>query len=197
MDSENRIAQEIVNQTSKKEKLSENDHQYKLKAKINADRNCIERHFIVGDYVLAKQTKQHKLSTNYEPTFYVITQVQGSSIRARRINDNREIFRDASHFKLANTILADKDIIQPERQEKTLLTPIEPPKRLEKPLGTPEKPLMIHEIPLSTSEKTNKGKTPEVEISSNKEEEKETSHQVDIQPRRSGRERKKVIKMNL
>ena len=49
------------------------------------------------------------MSTAYEPQFYVIIEINRSSIKARRINDDKLIHRDASHFKLANALLEDRE----------------------------------------------------------------------------------------
>ncbi|PFX14222.1 hypothetical protein AWC38_SpisGene21635 [Stylophora pistillata] len=69
------------------------------------DTNTKEHNFIVGDYVLLKQKKVNKWSTAYEPIFYTIIRISGSTITARRVTDRREICRDSSHSKLANAIM--------------------------------------------------------------------------------------------
>lgn len=69
------------------------------------DTNTKEHNFIVGDYVLLKQKKVNKWSMAYEPIFYTIIRISGSTITARRVTDRREICRDSSHSKLANTIM--------------------------------------------------------------------------------------------
>ena len=85
----------------KQEVINDRDRQYKEKLKEQAEnRNTKPHSFIVGYYVLLKQQKKNKWSTAYEPAFYIIYRIAGSSIGARRITDGREIFRDASHFKL-------------------------------------------------------------------------------------------------
>ena len=66
--------------------------------------------FIQGDYVLLKQRKVNKGTTPFEPAFYMVIKIQGSTVTARHIQDGREITRDASHFKLANsTVQNDVD----------------------------------------------------------------------------------------
>ena len=102
------IAEEAV-EKSKNTDITEADHQYKKKMKTYADKNTLERNFVRGDHVLVRQIKKHKLSTAYEPQFYVIIEINGSSIKARRINDDKLIHRDASHFKLANALLEDRE----------------------------------------------------------------------------------------
>ena len=43
-----------------------------------------------------------------EPAFYIIYKIEGSKISVRRVTDGREISRYASQFKLANTLVTDK-----------------------------------------------------------------------------------------
>jgi len=96
-------------ETEKKETneiIEHNDEKYKNK--FNANRRTKERKLIPGDYVLVKQPKRNKWSTQYEPTFYIVTETKGSQIRARRIYDEREITRDISHFKLANQLVNER-----------------------------------------------------------------------------------------
>ena len=83
--------------------MDEKDKLYK-KMKCSGT-NTREHNFIVGDYVLLKQKKVNKWSTAYEPIFYTIIRISGSTITARRVMDSREICRDSSHFKLANAII--------------------------------------------------------------------------------------------
>ena len=49
----------------------------------------------------------YKWSTAFEPAFYIVTRVDGSSIVARRITDGRNVYRDSSQFKLANALIGD------------------------------------------------------------------------------------------
>ena len=72
-----------------------------------ANRNFKEHNFAIGDHVLLKQSKRNKWSTAYEPAFYVVTRVDGSSIASRRIKDGREVYRDASQYKQANMLIED------------------------------------------------------------------------------------------
>ena len=52
-------------------------------------RHTKEHNFIIGDHVLLKQKKTNKWSTVYEPAFYIITRVDGSSIAARSRGGSR------------------------------------------------------------------------------------------------------------
>ena len=96
----------IVENGKLNEAMNRRDLEYKEKIKKNREStNTREHHFIVGDYVLLKQKKVNKWSTPFEAAFYIIFQVHGSSIGAKRVTDGREVYRDASHFKLANAIV--------------------------------------------------------------------------------------------
>ena len=50
----------------------------------------------------------NKWSTAYEPIFYTVIRISGSTITARRATDGREITRDSSQFKLANAIMHEE-----------------------------------------------------------------------------------------
>ena len=84
--------------------MDQRDNQYKQKMKQER-RNTKEHNFILGDYVLLKQRKHNKWSTPFEPAFYVIIKINGSSVTVRRITDGWEVCRDSTHFKLANSIM--------------------------------------------------------------------------------------------
>ena len=83
--------------------INRRDDQYK--ANMSNKTPAKEHSFIQGDYVLLKQRKVNKWTTPFEPAFYTVIKIQGSTVTARRIQDGREITRDASHFKLANSVM--------------------------------------------------------------------------------------------
>ena len=87
--------------------MTRKDAKYKQKIKLNREsrRNIHEANLLLGDYVLVKQPRRNKWTTAYEPTFYIITNIAGSQIIARRVTDNRTVCRDASQFKLANSMI--------------------------------------------------------------------------------------------
>ena len=86
--------------------VNKRDKEYKQKTKQNAqNKNTKQHNFTIGDHVLLKQKKTNKWSTAFEPAFYTITQIDGSRIAARRITDGRDVYRDASQFKLANALI--------------------------------------------------------------------------------------------
>ena len=87
--------------SAKNPNTTKHDKKYKQKAKLNAEKTNTKHHnFAVGDQVLVKQKRTNKLATTFEPNAYTITKIKGSSIQAKRLSDGREIFRDASYFKL-------------------------------------------------------------------------------------------------
>jgi len=89
--------------------VNKRDEEYKQKIKQNAqNKNTKQHNFIIGDHVLLKQKKKNKWSTSFDPAFYNITQINGSSIAARRITDGPEVYRDASQFKLANALIENE-----------------------------------------------------------------------------------------
>ena len=88
--------------------IDERDKLYKEKMR-RSGKNIREHDFIMGDYVLLKQKKVNKWSTAYEPIFYTVIRISGSTITARRVTDGREICRDSSHFKLANAVMHEED----------------------------------------------------------------------------------------
>lgn len=102
------VRTKLHHQTRESSDINEMGERYKEKIKQDAEnRNIKEHNFIVGDHVLLKLKKSYKWSTAYEPAFYIVTRTDGSSIVARRITDGREVYRDASQFKLANALIQD------------------------------------------------------------------------------------------
>ena len=203
MDHENTIAKDIVESSKKESTLDQKDMEYKLKMKQYADKHSLERHFVRGDYVLVRQSKKHKLSTAYEPAFYVIVGVQGSSIRARRIQDNKEIFRDASHFKLANTVVDRASVehthptahLEHNQEEYINRDQLRTTSEASKKRNTNQEQEKTDQPTLSEeAEEEEKITTPQRPES---EPQVEVQEQASQPPRRSGRIRKPVEKMNL
>ena len=79
----------MIDAVSKKpqgEDMDERDSEYKEKIKKRQEnRNTKDHNFIVGHYVLLKQAKKNKWTTAYEPNFYKIYRINGSSVAARSI----------------------------------------------------------------------------------------------------------------
>ncbi|CAG2246282.1 unnamed protein product [Mytilus edulis] len=96
-------------------KINEKDKSYKDKIKHQAEnRNTRKHNLKIGDYVLLEQNKRDKWTTAYEPAFYVVFVVNGSTIGARRVTDGREIRRDASKFKIANKLVKEEEYGPPQ-----------------------------------------------------------------------------------
>ena len=82
-------------------KINTRDAEYKRKMNEKKEnRNFRDNQLILGDYVLVKQPKTNKWSTAYEPTFYNVTRIDRSKIKAKRVTDGRIISQDASHFQI-------------------------------------------------------------------------------------------------
>ena len=84
------------------EQARENDHQYKVKAKRNADRRRRAKpaHLNVGDRVLVKVTgKSNKLCGSFYPNPYVVTELCGTQVCVRR-GDGRVFRRNKSCVKV-------------------------------------------------------------------------------------------------
>ena len=89
--------------------ITTNDREYKRKWTTSGCRQKDTQHKIApGDVVLLQQKKRNKWSTAYESEPYTIIRVDGSSIAARRASDGREVYRDATHFKLTRNFPIDK-----------------------------------------------------------------------------------------
>ena len=86
---------------SKMEKeITDKDRQYKKKWDDQHRHPKTKEHeFMVGEKVLLKKKKENKWSTAYEHEHYTVTEVDGSSIQAKRKSDGRTVYRDASKFK--------------------------------------------------------------------------------------------------
>jgi hypothetical protein len=75
---------------TKEKGINERDKCYKEKIKHKAEnRNTRKHDFKIGDYVLLEQNKRDKWSTVYEPAFYNIFVINGSTVGARRVSDGR------------------------------------------------------------------------------------------------------------
>ena len=80
------------NQIPKSEIINQHDREYEIKVKSNAEnRNTRPHDIMLEDYVLLKQMKNNKYSTAFEPAFYIVYRIDGSSIAARRVTDGREV----------------------------------------------------------------------------------------------------------
>lgn len=90
--------------TNKKIKQRDKEYKQNVLNKHSQKRRYREHSFKISDRVIFKQEKRNKWSTAYELEPYIIYKISGSSIGAQRKSDGRKVFRDSSHFKLANNI---------------------------------------------------------------------------------------------
>lgn len=89
-----------VIRNEKENNINERDKIYKMKIKNYAENKNTRVHtFTIGDYVLLEQKKINKWTTPYEPEIYIVYNIKGSSIWARRLSDGREVCRDSTCFK--------------------------------------------------------------------------------------------------
>ena len=81
--------------------ITQRDQEYKKKwDNYHRHPSCQKNKFQLQDKVLLKRKKINKWSTAHEKENYVIVEINGSSITAKREKDGRTITRDASRFKL-------------------------------------------------------------------------------------------------
>ena len=75
--------------------------------------------------MLVKQEQKNKWSTPYKPIFYIVCDIQGSRVTARRTADGCTVCLEASFFKLVNAVMNTADEIEtsnPEPQKATTET---------------------------------------------------------------------------
>ncbi len=123
--------------------IDRRDAEYKRKMKEQRENKQYQKNnLILGDYVLVKQPKRNKWSTEFEPIFYMVIEIEGSKITARRVTDGRIIIRDASQFRLVNNLINNTDdgnIEQPKMPETMYKdTPVRPERISEKPVNHPD-----------------------------------------------------------
>ena len=117
-------------QNPENERMNIKDSNYKQKMKEKGEnRNTRKTLLVLGDYVLVKQTKKDKWTTPYEPIVYTVIEIKGSQVTARRITDGRVVCRDASYFKLVNSVIntaddVNQDIEMPAISEITEESPL-------------------------------------------------------------------------
>ncbi|XP_022783300.1 uncharacterized protein K02A2.6-like [Stylophora pistillata] len=100
-------------QSSEDEQMNVNDAKYKERMKKQRENTQTkEKRLLIRDYVLVAQERKNKWSTPYEPIFYMVCDNEGSKITARRTTDGHTISRDASHFKLVNSVLNTADEVK-------------------------------------------------------------------------------------
>jgi len=101
--------------------INNKDAAYKMKHRQYKQSRMRKKTLLVGDYVLVRQPKVNKWTTFNEPTFYVITNMQGTKVTARRVTDHRTICRDVSQFTLANGLINNTDDSYSNNNEETFV----------------------------------------------------------------------------
>ena len=87
--------------------IERKDATYKQKMKKQREgKQTRKAALLLGDYVLVKQPKKNIWTTPYEPVFYVVWGIRGSQITERRTTYGRTVCRDASQFKVTNSVMA-------------------------------------------------------------------------------------------
>ena len=104
--------------------VRENDGKFKAKTKKyhNKRHRATTHKLAVGQAILVKRDKKRKAQTPYEPHIYIITEIKGSTLTARRIGDGHTICKDASRVKQLKSASAtqadpeDNEIETPKAQ---------------------------------------------------------------------------------
>ena len=93
--------------------LRERDNRAKLRQKEYADRTRGAKHSNIeeGDKVLLKQTRENKLSPNYEPEPYIVTRKDGNAVILQDTNGNNKM-RNIAHMKK----FVDPETVAPSSQ---------------------------------------------------------------------------------
>ncbi|CAB4043024.1 Transposon Tf2-9 poly [Paramuricea clavata] len=125
-----------------------------------------------GDAALVKRENKRKGLTLHEPYVYVVTEIKGSQMNAKRIKDERKICRDTSKFKHLPTTKPNEQITL--RNENIPNISIPDTTEIEQPTATP----------------TN---IAEPNDSTEKQQQPEPESQPEQQPRRSERLKNKLI----
>ena len=94
-----------------------NDRKYKERIKQYHDKRhrATELHLEIGQAVIVKRDKKRKAETPYDPHIYVVTQVKGSTIIAKRLTDGKRICRDKSKFRRLKSRANNTDPNERER----------------------------------------------------------------------------------
>ena len=101
------------------ERVREHDSHYETQRKMYHDKGhkTTTHQLRQGDAVVVRRENKRKGQTPYEPYVYIITEVKGSQIIAKREKDDRTIRRDASKFKPLQIPEHQDEIISPSDDE--------------------------------------------------------------------------------
>ena len=132
---DHKIDQELHN------KVNDNDAKSKQISTQYTDnrRHCIERKLQNGDLVIVKQRKANKLTPNFEPNPYRVTNQNHTMITAKDENSDKTITRNISHFKKLPE--STKFPLQEEEIEDEVDTSSIPSQPLEQPSIPNQQPL--------------------------------------------------------
>ena len=81
--------------------VRKHDEKFKAQIKTYHDKRhrATTHKLAVGQAILVKRDQKRKAQTPYEPHIYIITEIKGSTVKARRIGNGQTICRDASRVK--------------------------------------------------------------------------------------------------
>ena len=103
--------------------IDQRDAIYKQKIKKHREgKQTKKTSLLLGDYVLVQQPKKNKWTTPYKPIFYTVNEIRGSQIIARRTTNGRTVCRDASQFKLVNSVMGIINEDELSEEEKLVIS---------------------------------------------------------------------------
>jgi hypothetical protein len=128
--------------------VRDKDAETKQKSKDNIDvrRQAKESNIQVGDKILLEQTKQNKLSTNYEPSPYEVTGKFGNQVIIKS-NGGVEYKRNVSHMKLLNEETREPEPEILELPQEGNVTPTETTENQEEAITTTPRPIRERRLP--------------------------------------------------
>ena len=113
----------------KDDAVRRNDQQYKEQAKRNHDKRHRSKEYKLktGDAVIVKREKKKKGETPYKQYIYVIINIKGTMVTARRRKDGKTKCRDISRFK---RLKMDKYPEEEQRRNHETLVPLAPERHI-------------------------------------------------------------------
>ena len=145
----------LMDKANRDEEVRKRDSKYKQKLKTYHDnRHRAKEHNIkVGEAILLKREKKRKGETLFELYVYVATEIIGSTIHARRVNDGKTACRDVSEFKLLRTTYFPA---RDKRRKPPTARPVVPPAVMHRaaPAATQATPVVIPVAAEATTQDT-------------------------------------------
>lgn len=104
------------------QQLRERDARAKLRQKEHADKTRAAKYSDIqaGDKVLLKQSRENKLSPNYEPDPYVVTHKDGNAVILQDANGNNKMRNTAHTKKFVEPVTTGKE--ESDKQEQPVQT---------------------------------------------------------------------------